>query len=92
MTEEERVAQLTEGMRFARKTPLSPAEKAAYTALEASSGEAMHALQKLHLRLWHAAQGNYRALSMSDACKLLAEVRAKIDAALEMCPKSGDEA
>ena len=89
MTDNERIAQLTEGMRFTRKPPLSLADKAKYAALEASCGEVLRTLQKLNLRLWHAAQGDYRSLPLSEARSLLEEARGKIDEALEKCPRSG---
>lgn len=82
MTEEERIAQLTEGMRFERKSAVTARERAAYAALEADCGEAVKALRKLRLRLWHAAQGDYRSLPPGEARALLEEVKEKIEAAL----------
>jgi hypothetical protein len=86
MTEEERTAQLTEGMRFERRTPTTAHEKAEYADLEASCGEAARVLQKLHLRLWHATQGDYRSLPITEARALLEEAKGKINAALDKCP------
>ncbi len=88
MTEEDQIRQLTEGMRFERRIPASARDKAAYAALEAACEDALKALQKLHLRVWHAAQGDYRSLSMDEAHTLLEEAREKIDVALEKCPRA----
>jgi len=85
MKEEERTALLTEAMRFERRTPVSAAEKAACVGLEAACSDALNALRKLHLRVWHAAQGDYRSLPMDEARKELTEVQEKIDVALEKC-------
>ncbi len=85
MTEEERIAQLTEGMRFERKPAVTAREKKTYAALEADCDEAVKALRKLRLRLWHAAQGDYRSLPMEEARALLEEVKEKTDAALQKC-------
>jgi hypothetical protein len=88
MTDEARIAQLTEGMVFTRKPPLSPADKAKYAALEASCGEAARTLQKLRLRLWHATQGDYRSLPLAEARAMLEEVKETIDSALAHCPRN----
>ena len=90
MTEEECTRQLTNGMRFARHAPIPAHEKAAYADLEGACGDALHTLQKLHLRLWHTTQGDYRSLPMDEVHALLEEARGKIDTALEKCPHSGN--
>ncbi len=86
MTEEERTLQLTQGMRFERKPAVTPREKAAYAALESVCGDALDILRRLHLRVWHACEGDYRSLPMDEARAMLEEVRAKVDTALEKCP------
>lgn len=87
MSDEARIAQLTENMRFGRKSAITPREKAAYAAAQAACEDATHTLRKLNLRLWHACEGDYRSLPMSEARALLEEARDKIDAALEQCPR-----
>ncbi len=87
MTEEERIAQLTEGMRFDRKPAVTAREKAAYAALETDCDEALKTLRKLRLALWHAARGDYRSLPLGDVRAMLEETREKIDAALAKCPR-----
>jgi hypothetical protein len=92
MTDEARIAQLTENMRFERKIAVTPREKAAYAAAQAACEDAMRSLRKLNLRLWHACEGNYRSLPMDEARALLEEAKEKIDAALAQCPRGMDEA
>lgn len=89
MSSEARIAQLTENMRFERKSAVPPPEKAAYAAAQTACEDALHMLSKLNLRLWHAVEeSDYRSLPMAEARALLEETRDKIDSALEKCPRN----
>ena len=91
MSDETRIAHLTQSMNFSRKSAVAPHEKAAYAALSASCGNAARTLNKLNLRLWHACEGHYRTLPLSEVRAMLEEARKNIDAALEKCPPGGSE-
>jgi hypothetical protein len=90
MSDEARIAELTQAMSFSRKSAATPREKAAYAALSASCGEAARMLNQLNLRLWHACEGHYRSLPLPEARAMLEDARRKIDAALEKCPPGAD--
>ena len=90
MSDEARIAQLTENMRFERKAAITPREKAAYAAAHTACEDAMYSLRKLNLRLWRACEGDYRSLPMDEARARLEEAKAKIEAALAACPQSRD--
>ncbi len=89
-SDEARIAQLTQTMRFERKCAVTAREKAAYAAVHAACEDALGSLRKANLRLWHACEGDYRSLPMSEARTLLEEVRDKIEAALEKCACGGE--
>lgn len=93
MTDEERIAQLTQDMWFERKPAVTPREKAAYAALESACEQAVRSLNKLRLRLWHAVgESGYRSLPMDEARAMLKEARGRIDDALAQCPQGEDKA
>lgn len=78
------IAHMIQNMCFERKSRASAQQKAAYAALEAGTGKTAQALNKLHLRLWHAvSHGDYHSLSLDETKRLLEAVRQDIDALLK---------
>ncbi len=76
----EQIADMLSDMQFERRPAVSRQKKAHYAAMEAGVAEVLKELNRLHLRLWHAAsQRDYHSLSLDEARTMLDEVRCRLD-------------
>jgi hypothetical protein len=76
---EKRIADVLASLQFERRPPASKLKKAQYAALEAGVGDALRALNRLHLRLWHAVtQRDYRSLPLEETRRTLEEIQRQL--------------
>ena len=75
-----KIAQITDGMDFGRKAPISTEEKNEADKLYTALGDALKKINKLHLSLWYAVEkGEYRTMSLDEAKQQLREIQIELE-------------
>ena len=78
---DEKVLEILNTLDFDKKSPVTAAEKKAYTELHSSVDDIRQRLNQLHLRLWHAVNSrDYHSFTLDDAREALADIARQIDA------------